>query len=124
MYDFMKKVINFKIGDDVVALSSGDCPSQKRTKDSMYTVTDVMYCPTTGEQLININNTKSCVKTGFISCGCGKRHQKDNHFAFTYSKEFASLNDLESLIQEAVAEEDYESAGELNKILEKINDND
>lgn len=112
----------FNIGDNVVALSSGKCPSQPRTKGEIYTITNELYCSTTGDQLVNINNTKSCNKTLYIQCGCGKRHKKDSHYAFTYATEFALLEDLDELVNMYVEEERYEEAHELTLIQEQFID--
>ena len=114
--------INFNIGDQVVALSNGECPSQPRNKGDIYTITNIFYCSTEGKQLVNINNTKSCSKTGYISCGCGKKHRKDDHFAYTYSTEFALLENLSDYVEAAIEEENYETADLLHKIMnEKYN---
>lgn len=101
----------FNYGDSVIALNSATSPNQPRTKGKTYTVTDIMFCSTTGEQLININNTKSVGKSGYMQCGCGKKHHSGG-IAFTYSKNFV-LNDpnaIQSKLEYALDEEDYETA--------------
>lgn len=107
----MKK--DFIIGDSVIALSSANRPNQPRIKGNEYTVTDIFYCSTTGEQMININNTPSVgKKKDYIKCGCGKLHFTGMPLAYTYSKRFV-LNDPEAIQNElatALDNEDYETA--------------
>jgi hypothetical protein len=101
----------FTFGDSVIALSSGSVPNQPREKGKEYTVTDIMYCSSNGEQLININNTRSSGSSGYMTCGCGKKHHTQG-LAFTYSKCFV-LNDpnaIQEKLEHALDEEDYETA--------------
>ena len=98
----------FEIRDVVIALSTAKRPNQPREKGRMYTVTSIFYCSTTGQQMINIDYTKSNART--IKCGCGKRHNTEDNFAYTYSNRFVKPSDLEARREQAVEEEDYDTA--------------
>lgn len=98
----------FEIGDVVIALSSAKRPNQPREKGRTYTVTSVFYCSTKGEQLINVDYTKSVAKK--LRCGCGKYHHTGDNLSYTYSKNFVKPEDLDARRQQAVEEEDYDTA--------------
>jgi len=100
---------NFKIGDSVIALSTGERPAQPRIKGNEYVVTDIFYCSTDGKQMVNIDNTPAV--SAYLNCGCKKRHHSGGK-AFTYSSQFV-LNDPKAInnrLEEALDEEDYETA--------------
>jgi hypothetical protein len=101
----------FQIGDSVIALSSAKLPNQPRTKGSVYDVTRIMYCTTSGAQFINIGDTTAKGISGYLKCDCGQTH-KHHGFAFSYSSNFI-LNDPKAFadsLEEAVENEDWDGA--------------
>lgn len=109
----------FEIGEKVVALTdppNSNC--QKRKKGCIYTVTSMMFCTVRGHQFINIDDQKTIAY--LVSCNCGTDHEKPDDRAYTYSKHFARLSDLEREEKEAVENEDYETAAILRDITKKI----
>lgn len=109
---------NHKIGDKVIALSTATAPNQPRKKGRHYTITSIFYCSTTGEQMVNIDYCKSNSKT--LACGCGKRHNTKDNLAYTYSNRFVKPENLEALMKESVAEEDYETASLCRDLLKEV----
>ena len=109
----------FSLTESVIALSSASNPNQARTRGNTYTVTDIMYCSTTGEQLINIDNSMACGKSGYMTCGCGKKHLVGNK-AYSYSSNFVSNNPeaIQSRLEEALDEEDYEIAIVIRDVIQ------
>ena len=108
----------FGISDKAIALSTATRPSQPRKKGRYYTVTGVFYCSTTGEQMINIDYCKSKSRT--LKCGCGKRHNTKDNLAYTYSNRFVKPENLEALMKESIAEEDYETASLCRDLINKM----
>jgi hypothetical protein len=109
----------FSLAESVIALSSASIPNQARTKGNTYIVTDIMYCSTTGEQLINIDNSIACGKSGYMTCGCGKKHLIGNK-AYSYSSNFVSNTPeaIQNRLEEALNEEDYEVAILIRDIIQ------
>lgn len=106
----------FEIGDKVVALVSSTHPfTQTRIKGNVYTVEDILYCTKCGIQVINIGQ-KCKGNTGLLECSiCGDTSSNRN-LGWTQSRYFAKVDDLSEAIEEAVAEEDYETAALLRDI--------
>lgn len=109
----------FKIGDKVVSLTNPSSEgSQPRVKGKVYKVQAIQYCSGCGEQVINIgyrlpNNAM------YSDCNCGKEVFNEGLF-WTLSKYFARVDNLATAIEEAVQNEDYETAAtlrDLNKVL-------
>lgn len=103
----------FSVGDKVVALSNQPTPnSQPRIKGKIYTVNAIMFCSTDGRQLINLGLPSEHV---VLLCSCGKKHPNDG-LMWTFSKEFAKVDDVDEALENAVASEDYELAVVLRDI--------
>lgn len=107
----------FNIGDKAIALSTAARPNQPRQKGRMYTVTGIYYCPTKGHQMINIDHTKSTRRT--MRCGCGKIHNPGDNLSYTYADRFVKLEDLEARRDQAVEEEDYDTAITCRNLIER-----
>ena len=109
----------FSLGESVVALSSAGKPNQVRTRGDVYSVTDIIYCSTTGEQLININNSQACGKSGYMTCGCGKKHLVGDK-AYTYSTKFVSNTPeaIQSRLEQALDDEDYDVAIVIRDVIQ------
>jgi len=99
-----------EIGDVVIAINTKKAPSQKRVKGQSYTVTDVMYCETNGDQLVNIDNTPSVGSSNQINCACGKRHKLNESLGYTYSIYFINIKNLDAELKEALEQENYDIA--------------
>jgi hypothetical protein len=103
----------FKIGDKVVALTNPKSEfGQPRIKGNTYVVNAIMYCSGCGEQEINIgsSNPKNTTK-----CTCGEL-MLSKGLKWTHSHLFTKINDLDSAIEEAVENEDYEMAAILRDL--------
>ena len=97
----------FKVGDKVIALTNPQSEGgQFRVKGQTYTVEAILYCSVCGCQNINIGE-KAKTDTGFLLCTCGN-HQPNNDLGWTDSKYFAPIDNLENIMEEAIANEDYE----------------
>lgn len=111
----------FKIGDKVVSLTNPLSEgSQPRVKGKVYKVQAIQYCPGCGTQTINLGYHLPPNKfSEYSDCTCGKEALNEGLY-WTLSKYFARVDDLEAAIEEAIAEEDYETAAalrDLNKAL-------
>lgn len=101
---------NFKIGETVIALTNPHSERcQDRIKGKEYTVTNIFYCQTTGEQMININNNTRNHNV-IIRCVCGQRHNTYSNLQFTLSKLFVRPQNISEQIKKAVEIEDYDTA--------------
>jgi hypothetical protein len=97
----------FSVGDKVVALSNPNHPNcQPRIKGKIYTVNAVMFCSTDGHQLVNLGLPSEYT---LLRCSCGKKHPNDG-LMWTFSKEFAKVDDVDEALENAVVSEDYELA--------------
>jgi hypothetical protein len=105
----------FKIGDKVIALTNPVGRVQPRVKGKIYIVKATKFCSECGDQCINIFDEYTAPVS---KCICNHRMSSNNMW-WTNSKLFAHVQDLESEIAEAVAEEDYEFADILHKIQEE-----
>jgi hypothetical protein len=116
----MKK--QFAIGDSVIALSSASSPNQPRTKGATYTITKVIYCPTTGDQFVNIDDTPAQGNSGYLLCSsCHKKHKCGTH-AYTLPEKFVK-NDptaIELELTLAVENEDYETAVVIRDVMREL----
>jgi hypothetical protein len=110
----------FKIGDEAIALSSASRPNQPRVKGKSYTVTDIQYCPKLGAQFINVNNINCGGSSGKLTCKCGTWHEARG-LSWTYSINFVHPEDLESRMEDAVEEEDYELATVIRDVIKEKN---
>jgi hypothetical protein len=110
----------FKIGDKVVALTNSKTEmGQPRVKGKIYAVHAIQYCPACGEQKINLGISAPINTSSIIICTCNKKRPNEGLY-WTSSKFFAKVDDLESALEEAVENEDYELAAmlrDLNKDL-------
>jgi hypothetical protein len=113
----------FKEGQQVVALKSNpqEAGCQLRQKGKVYTVERVRFCRKCGEQAISIGTgtyglTEKSIMVRIV-CSCGSKEPFDG-FTYTYSKHFAPLDDLQSSLESAVQEEDYELAVDLRDIIQ------
>ena len=110
----------FKIGDNVVALNNPlNSKSQPRVKGKVYKVQAIQYCPGCGTQTINLGYHLPDDVSDYSDCTCGKESSNEGLY-WTLSNYFARVDDLETAIEEAIAEEDYETAAtlrDLNKVL-------
>lgn len=96
----------FVLNDIVIAIKNPlSNNSQQRTKGKLYTVTDLRYCPTTGAQSININNTRT--RNKLVKCTCGGLHST-NGKGWTASTYFRKVD--ETTIKELIDQEEYELA--------------
>ena len=110
--------MNHKVGDKVVALSDPMTErSQPRIKGKIYVVKAVAYCPFCGCQSINIGVK---VKDGRCKCSnqCGTRENRG--LAWTNSRHFANLYNLDEAIRVAVEGEEYELAMMLTDLQKKF----
>jgi hypothetical protein len=111
----------FKIGDKVVSLTNPATEgSQPRVKGKTYNVKAVQYCSGCGAQVINLGYhlpiPNSTIRySDYSDCVCGKEVLNEGLF-WTLSKFFARADDLESAIEEAVENEDYETAATLRDL--------
>lgn len=108
---------HFKIGDSVIALSSAVRPNQPRIKGNAYIVSNIMFCPKQGYQLLNIDSTPAMENSKHVICKCGSKHYNGG-LAYTYYTEFVLDNPIaiEQTLIEAVQTEDYEKACVLRDI--------
>jgi excinuclease UvrABC helicase subunit UvrB len=110
----------FKIGDKVVALTGQiNKTSQPRVKGKVYAIHAIQYCSGCGEQAINLGVQTPINGSDLSVCMCGKQSLNEG-LHWTLSKFFAKVDDLESAMEEAVENEDYELAAtlrDLNKDL-------
>ena len=110
----------FQIGDKVVSLTNPTREgSQPRVKGKTYNVQAVQYCSGCGVQVINLGYHLPNNAIYYSGCICGKEIFNEGLF-WTLSKFFAKVDDLETAIEEAVENEDYETAAilrDLNKVL-------
>jgi hypothetical protein len=109
----------FKIGDRVVSLTNPATEgSQPRVKGKTYSVQAVQYCSGCGVQVINIGYrlpNNAMIYSDYSDCVCGKEVFNEGLF-WTLSKFFAKVDDLETAIEEAVQNEDYETAATLRDL--------
>ena len=108
----------FKVGDKVIALTNPQSEGgQFRVKGQTYTVEAIQYCHACGCQNINIGE-KPVFNSLYIQCSCGSK-QPHNNLGWTNSKYFAPIDNLENIMEEAIANEDYELCSLLlkNKII-------
>lgn len=111
----------FKEGQQVVALNSNplEVGCQIRQKGKIYTVDKTVFCRKCGTQSISIGTgcygVSDTSLLGNNLCGCGGKEPFDGYH-YTYSKYFAPLDDLQSSLEAAVEEEDYELAAVLRDI--------
>lgn len=104
----------FKIGEEVIALThpvNEQC--QPRVKGKIYIVKDIHYCSKCGQQSINIGPMS---KSPLIDCDCGVKNQLCGYLHFTFSKYFIRPQELQSQLEQAVEEENYEFAATLRDI--------
>jgi hypothetical protein len=110
----------FKIGDKVVSLTNPATEgSQPRVKGKTYNVKAIQYCSGCGEQVINLGYHLPDDVSNYSDCNCGKEVFNEGLY-WTLSKYFARVDDLDTAIEEAVQNEDYETAAtlrDLNKVL-------
>jgi hypothetical protein len=110
----------FKIGDKVVALTSNrDEKSQPRVKGKIYNVHAIRYCPGCGMQKINLGLPIPAGTSNMTVCTCSKKSPSEGLY-WTLSKFFAKVDDLDSALESALENEDYELAvmlRDLNKTL-------
>lgn len=106
----------FKYGELVVALSSNKTNKQQpRIKGNIYEVEEIQYCCRCGSQLINIG-FKGISDNGLFDCVCGNE-QENLGLAWTLSREFSKMDNLEEEMLKAADKEDYEFAGLLQGII-------
>lgn len=102
--------MKFFIGDTVIPLSNpANIMSQKRTKGKPCKVTDILYCATTGEQLLNVDGNVSIGNSDFLYCNCGQPHL-NRGLAWTDSAEFVKGSNLEEALKYAEDNEDWDLA--------------
>jgi len=112
------EIIRHSIGDKVVALTNPKTKfCQQRIKGNVYIVNDVNYCNKCGCQTINIGVTSRCAN---VLCECGNLY-KTNDLCWTRSELFAPINNLENIMEEAIANEDYELCKTLTEITYENN---
>jgi len=108
------KIVRHNIGEKVIALSNAaSSKGQQRVKGKLYMVKAIMYCSGCGSQKINIGTSTISVNRIECTCGCVA---PNNSLAWTRSQEFATPDQLEERIEEAVAEERYEDAHEFQQL--------
>lgn len=108
----------FQIGDKVVALKAHESiSSQPRIKGNVYTVKDIMYCGRCGHQNINLGWPKPPHISNNVTCGECRGSSPNRGLEWTNSKYFAKLDDLDAALQEAVENEDYETASLLRDLM-------
>lgn len=107
---------NFKIGEKVIALTNPrDERSQPRVKGQLYEILDVLFCFSCGVQLINITTIQTARPSVF--CECGQHGIPNDNKYWTLSKFFAKPEELQSELDRAVEEENYEEAITIRDIL-------
>ena len=110
----------FKIGNKVVSLTNpANEGSQPRVKGKTYNVKAIQYCSGCGEQVINLGYRLPNDVSEYSDCNCGKQVFNEGLF-WTMSKFFAKVDDLDSALESALENEDYELAvmlRDLNKVL-------
>ncbi len=111
------KIVRHNVGDEVIALTGPKKNGQPRTKGQTYIVKATEYCAKCGDQAVNIGTTISLPAT---ICVCG-HNQSNGGLHWTSSKKFVKPQELQAKIEEAVEIEDYETAGDLHKILQDEN---
>tara|TARA_R110000868_G_scaffold5041_1_gene31081 strand:- start:3103 stop:3435 length:333 start_codon:yes stop_codon:yes gene_type:complete len=98
-----------KISDKVVALNSTPPEfaerCQPRVKGNVYTVIDVMFCNTCGEQVVNVSNTAT--EREYLLCSCRRDKMPTKGVHWTVSGNFAPIDEM---LNHAVEVEDYEYA--------------
>lgn len=100
----------FKIGDEVVALNNPkNNLCQPRIKGKTYTVNSVIYCSGCGRQCINLGLSIPDNFGSNLKCSCGKT-TPNLRLHWTRSKYFAKLDELDKELEEAIANEDYDTA--------------
>ncbi len=105
-----------KVGNKVVALSTKDRPSQPRKVGEIYIVTYVYHCPSTGDQLINIDNILKRSENTITLCSCGRMHNIGNNLSLTIAEEFVDIENIQEELDNAVETENFEVAATLHKI--------
>lgn len=109
---------DFKIGDEVVALNVSESPkAQVRVIGKKYIVQDVMYCPSCGEQCINIGGV---ARFNSVKCECGEI-QDSRGKSWTNSICFSKSNMIEREMSDAAKIEDYEQAAILRDVIKSMN---
>ena len=107
---------NFKIGDEVIALTNPPTDRcQHRVKGNSYIVKEVVFCPTNGHQAIHIGG-RTYSDSGYYNCKCGKKHENYN-LGLTTSEAFIHKDDLEEKFEDAIENEDYETAQLLKEFI-------
>jgi hypothetical protein len=101
-----------KINDKVVALNSTPIEfadrCQPRIKGDVYTVIDVMFCNTCGEQVVNVSDTAT--EREYLLCSCRRDKMPTKGMHWTVSAHFAPIDEM---LNHAVEIEDYEYACKL-----------
>jgi hypothetical protein len=100
----------FKIGDEVVALNNPKNKyGQPRIKGDTYIVKAIMYCSGCGKQVINLGASLPDKLSDYLECTCGKLTNNERLY-WTNSEYFAKLDELEEALEEALENEDYDTA--------------
>jgi len=104
----------FKVGDKVIALVTTLKPgfSQNLIKGKIYVIQKIKYCSECGEQSINIGENE---ERKSIRCkNCGSSFESKG-YAYSSSKRFVLLDEIDELVEECINNEDYEMLIELKK---------
>jgi protein-arginine kinase activator protein McsA len=106
----------YKVGQRVVALSNSKPNSiQPRVKGKIYTIDSILFCSGCGKQFLNFGTIadEGCDKYG--TCSCGTKTD-GRGLVWTSSIFYAPIDDIDSQIEKAIEEEDYELAAPLRDI--------
>jgi hypothetical protein len=102
--------MKYFIGDTVIPLSNPfNIMSQKREKGVPSKVTDILYCATTGKQLLNVDDNVCVTGSDFIHCSCGQPHL-NRGLSWTDASEFVKGGDIKEALKIAEANEDWDLA--------------
>lgn len=105
----------YKVDQKVVALSNSKPNSpQPRVKGKVYTISSILFCSGCGKQFLNFGSV-SDERAIYGTCACGAKTDARG-LVWTPSKHYAPIDDIDSQIEKAVEEEDYELAALLRDI--------
>ena len=114
----MKERILHSVGDKVIALTNPKTRvCQPRIKGETYVVDQISYCNKCGDQRINIGISK-VTESNLIICNCGSE-QFNEGLAWTNSKHFANLKELNTILKKLENAEEYEICANVRDIMKE-----
>ena len=115
--------MNWKIGDIAICINNSDLAphlkgnSPPLVKNAEYQVLDVHECANCGAVSLDVGLIAH-IPTWF--CLCGTNVNSGGHW-FCCAKRFIKKQDLQTELDLAVANEEYEKAEEINTLIKKLN---